>query len=289
MTQLFFVFFSAALGLLIIAGNPQHISSRIFVLMCVFSSIWSFTNFMTDKFPAAIWFKASYAVGILILCCGFFWVHALTHKKSSARQKVLLFSSTALLLVLAFTPSFIDKNYFSVIDTGTQLNTALLIYFIFYFLIGFEILKRLYCSYRQTNSGPDRSRLSIILFGAILTLTTTTLSSFIFPFSSIYTSGTLDSLGYSMFLVCVRHKLFNFKIISIHLVVFALWSGIFVRLITLTQNQNALLEIGIFIVSLIVGIILIRNALQNIDQREQIELLAKQVKQASTESLDHDS
>ncbi len=288
MIQLFFTFFSASLGLMILGNNSKRRSSNFFSGICILSSFWCFTNFMTDKSPEFFWFETSYAMGILILCCGFFWAHELVGVGVRLGTKIFVCSLTMLFSLLAFTPGFIDPEYFIPEPNRYNFNIFLFIYFVFYFLISFKILRILFKSFKYAKDSQIRSQLFIILWGLVITLLTTTISSFVFPFFSIFTSGTLDSVGYSIFLAFVtytiiRHKLFSLKVISMHLVVFILWLGIFIRVILSLPNENLLLELIIFIIALIVGVIVIRNTLQNIEQRHQIELLTKKLEKAYTE------
>lgn len=107
--------------------------------------------------------------------------------------------------------------------------------------------------------------------------------NFILPVLGVTSFIPLDSIGSIVFisaisLAILRHHLFNIKVIAVELITFTLWIVILIRTILSETRADMLIQGGLLVVSVVLGIVLIRSVLGEIRQREQIEKLAKEIK-----------
>lgn len=76
--------------------------------------------------------------------------------------------------------------------------------------------------------------------------------------------------------------------LATELITFALWIFILVRTILADNTQEMILESGLFIITVVFGIFLIKSVIREVNQREKIEKLAVDLKKANTRLLELD-
>jgi signal transduction histidine kinase len=77
-------------------------------------------------------------------------------------------------------------------------------------------------------------------------------------------------------------------VLATELITFALWIFILVRTILADNTQEMILESGLFIITVVFGIFLIKSVIREVNQREKIEKLAVDLKKANTRLLELD-
>jgi signal transduction histidine kinase len=99
---------------------------------------------------------------------------------------------------------------------------------------------------------------------------------FIFPF--------IVSASYAI----IRRKLLNVKILSTEILVFVLGIATFIEVIVSNTLTIVIFRSSVFILVLGVGILLIRSVINEVKQREQLQILTEQLKEANVklEALD---
>ncbi len=93
------------------------------------------------------------------------------------------------------------------------------------------------------------------------------------PISEIF---WIPVIGYSI----IKHRLFNTKVIAIELVTFALWIIILIRTFFAQNLHEVMIESVMLMITVVFSILLIRTVLHEMEQREQIERLAGDLKKA---------
>ena len=78
----------------------------------------------------------------------------------------------------------------------------------------------------------------------------------------------------------VRHQLFNIKVVVTEILSFFIWAAVFLQIITATTLNQRLFSVGLFLYVLIFGIFLIRSVKKEIEQREKIEAIEKELQRA---------
>ncbi len=256
--------------------------------MAFISAIWTFSNYMTSTTLSIAWLESSYAIGALVIASGLIWTIALTEGRVRISEVTILLPFSLLLFVCSFQAGFIsDKGGFS--GTGGSITDnpgwGLPIYTVYYFILTFLILWKLYKSQKESSGSDKYKQFRIIFVGALATLIITAITSFILPYFKFFPLGIIDNVGFLIFLGLIaysitKHHLFNIKVIAVELITFSLWTIMLIRTLIAPSFQNILIEGGLFTITVILGILLIRSTIHEIHQRENIETLAGNLQKA---------
>jgi signal transduction histidine kinase len=244
---------------------------------------------MTGIQSTPFWVQATYALGALLVGVGLIWVSIITDQVIY-KKKIWVISFFSLFFSLSsFIPGFIAAEYRDIYIGGVFVGIpgfGLKTYTIFYLLGASIILWKLYSASRRTDERKKKLQFMSIFEGALITLLITAFTSFILPSFSIFSFSGLDSIGFIIFLTFIayaitKQNLFNIKVIATEFLTFILWITIFVRLVLSKNSQEVLTELGLLIITIIIGILLIKSVIKEVSQREKIELLAADLQKAN--------
>ena len=286
--QFIVIFLNLVLGIFILSQDFKSSSNITFSLMSFVASIWSFANYMSDSSVSLIWMKSSYALGVIVIAIGYLWTISITKNQLKIKRHLLVIVTTLIISVGSFFPNFIyksiNRNAAGDIPFG-EFGWGLLLYTVFYFILGFLIIFKLYRARKESADVKNKKIFRNVYYGALITLLVTFVSSFMLPFFSIFPFGGIDNAGFLIFLLFIaysitRHHLFNIKVIAIELVTFGLWITILIRILTAGTLQEALIEGVLLVITVAFGIMLIRSTLHEIRQRERIEKLSNELQKA---------
>lgn len=282
------LFLNIFLGLYVLTNNPKPMSNRVFALMCFSASIWSLTNYLTYFSPLIIWFQISYSVGAFVIFLGLIWVLLITNYSLTKSKFLILLCITLFISFLSYKSNLISESYTQPIPlTGVNnvFNWSLLLYLVFYLTFAFVILFRLNKFRLGIIDLKEKSQYRYIMIGASIALTTTAISSFLFPYFSIFISGGVDNIGFLVFSCFVtysitKYNLFNIKITAIEFIVLLILTTLFIRTTLSASTQELLINVSLFTLIFILSVVLIQNTLREKQQRAQIEELALNLKDA---------
>jgi signal transduction histidine kinase len=143
---------------------------------------------------------------------------------------------------------------------------------------------------RKTLHSKDvqRNQLKLVAVGTFLTFTSILLFNLILPaiFSNVtfVPLASLFTLPFAFFTAysIIKYNLLNIKVIATQLLIFSLWMFIFIRTILSTNTQELIMNLTLLLITVLVGIFLIRSVLKEVKQREKIETLAKDLEKSNT-------
>jgi signal transduction histidine kinase len=272
------IFFNLLLSLLVLIHNYKSINNRIFSIIGILASIWTFTNYMTSISNDGLWLKSSYAFGSLVLSSGLIWILFTLNPKISRYSMTVIFSSGIFFFLCSFLDGFIISKsniiYKGAIFSGKP-GIGLSFYTLYFIIVSFLIFWKLYSHYKVTIDRDKKYQIKYILIGSLITLITSGLSSFILPHFSIFLFGGIDSLGFLLFLISLaysitKYRLFDIKLVAIEIGILSLWSIILIRLSLATSNREIYTESILFLITVILGILLILTSLREAKQREEL-------------------
>ncbi len=84
----------------------------------------------------------------------------------------------------------------------------------------------------------------------------------------------------------VRHQLFNLKVIATRALTVVLSIVLFSRLVVAQSFNEQVIAAFVFVVAVILGVLLARSVQREVEQREKLEALAKQLQEANTKLED---
>lgn len=284
-TLIFIILFDIFLGIYVYLQDRKSKNNQLFFFLALLASFWSLTNYMTSVSIPTYWLKTSYALGSLLIFTSLMWVSTLTKKRSSLLNIRLLAILSGCFAVCSYIPGFIVKSgnqLYSSLFLNANIGWGLPFFTLYYLTVSFLILSKLYFFQKDSLDRERRLQARYILVGAFSTLLVTIMSSFILPIFSIFPFGSIDSLGFLVFLILItfaitKHNLFNIKIISLQLVVFSLWCFLLLRTFMSENVHEFLMNLGIFVVIFILTLMLVRSILQNIKHRQEIKELIESV------------
>ena len=141
----------------------------------------------------------------------------------------------------------------------------------------------------KKSEGRARRQFRTILAGIVATFSLLLLFNFIFPVflanPRFLPLGAVFFIPYifATFYAITRHNLFNIKVISTEILVLALAIATLLEVLLSTDLPTLILRTSTFLLVLAFGIVLIRNIIREIKQRETLELLTEKLAAANEE------
>ncbi len=266
--------------------NGKTRDTWYFLLFSVFVLGWVISRLLFEVSTGNVLLISSY---ILYLSANFiplfllFYIEAFPQKvlPYSRRTLSLILVPPILSAILTLIPGAVIRSVQISIDGFKTITFgwAYWFYFIYifaYFLYGMIVMV---LKHRKAN-GVERWQLEMVFISIIVSsgvgmyanLLLPTFGNFEFfwvgPLFSVY---MVITIGYAI----VRYSLFQTKLIATEFLTFFLWALILLRTIFSASTQDRFINGSLFLVSVIIGLYLIRGVVREVQQREKIEQLAK--------------
>ena len=180
---------------------------------------------------------------------------------------------------LFFTTQIIGKTN----GLTYEINSGYLFYQFAIMLFFFAGYYNLYKELQENKDAIERMQIKYILAGSISSSVLAMVTDLILPFINIYSLTWLGPI-FTLVLVAsisisiVRYKLFNIKVIATEAFVFLLWAFLLIRAIVSTNRPDQITNFILLIITVFVGLLLIRSVMKEVAQREEIEELATRLK-----------
>jgi len=281
---------SLILGFFILFNNHKGLANRtLFCLTIAFSS-WVFLDsiFWASNRSDVIMFVWSLQILFepIVYISALYLINVLIKKEDiSFNKKVLI--SLIYLPVVIFVPTKYSLS-------GFDLNTCLSMEgpIALYYTYGIEILYTLwivYFSVREfikTKTNEVRQQIVLLTTGIILLLLSFSSGNIISSFTEDWRYAQIGLLTMPLFIgflvySIVKYKTFNIKLIGTQALVVALWVALGATLFVNTLEYVRIIISLTLILFLIIGIVLVRSVKREIEQREKIEKLAKDLEGAN--------
>lgn len=279
------------LATLIFINRKNSNGSIYFSLAAYCTTVWVLSMFFFRKVDnldtIIIPTKLLYVSGILISTFFLRFSYAFLSKNTYRLFFVPITIPTALLVILIIFSSLIvdSVTYVASGEKNVFFGTAYPIYgfvMLLYFLWSYFNFYKTY----KTENTENKYRLSLIVAGTGLSVFSGLVFDIIFPYFGnfdLYWLGPVLTIIFVSFTAyaILKHKLFNVKIIATELLTFSLWILISIRAFLSTTFEDQLINGGLLIATVILGIFLIRSVIKEVETREEIEMLAKDLSAAN--------
>ncbi len=291
---------TAVLGFIVYFENPKSPTRKFFLGFALSTTIWGVFNYLSYHVVPAI--SAFYLLRLTIFAVTwetyFFLEFALAFPKEDSTKSRLsraLFIITTVVACLTLT-SLIFKGIGSVSPEGIILTIVngpafpifgMLSVGFTVFGVGILLWKTL-----RSRGGLAGKPYYLISTGVFMMFVFIILSNFILP---VFFSNTLFLQYGALFVfpfialtsyAIVRERVFNVRIIGGELFITILLLLSIIQLIQSRDLSELVLRSGILISLLGVGILLIRSILREVKQREELEILNKQLEEAKVKLED---
>lgn len=288
---IFFVMLvNSTYGIIVYFKDRKNVVNLAFFILTITISLWCLTMFGYRGFlyhDSILWAsRFLYFTATMIPTAFIYFVIAFSKSeiKLTQHQKLLIPIPMLFLCVMSLIPNIFifdvipnqNKETFIIFNQWGHIFFGL--YVICYFSWAYVVVLNKY----HTATGIFRKQLGYIFIGTlsstIITLTTN-LALLYFGYFNLNWAGQVGIIVMITFIFysITHHKLFNIKLITAQFSTFLLCAFILIRIFLATNPREILLEVALLIITMFFGILLIRSALHEINQREKIEQLAIQL------------
>jgi len=277
-------------GVIVFLNNRKELENQSWLALNVSSAVWSFGYFAMisshDHGTALIYNWVLHAAAIMIPLFYFLLAISLTKTVHKFKKHLTIASFAGILfLILNQTKFFIadvkPKYIFNYAPDAGEIYFYFMLYF---FVLVIYSLFIEFQTWMKATSPIERTRLKYVIlftiagFGGGGSVFFLTFNINIAPYPVILFSIYPAISAYAVF----RHQLFDARIVVTELLTFALWIFILIRTLLSETLREQIVNGGLLFISIILGTLLIKSVLREVQLRERMENLASEL--ASTNS-----
>ena len=283
-------------GLVVYARNRKHPKNRSFFVLTIAASSWGAAmyilraNFNITDETIYLFAKILFVSASAIPTTFIYLTYTLpSYKKLPFLKKYVPLLSFILLTIFVFTPNYFIANV-TYDASGTPIIALTAIgriifgsYLIIFFGTVYTMLIR---RIRKRENKPYRAQLVYILIGTSIPAVVGLFTNFILPatghssYNWLGPSSVVASTGVILYGI-VKHGLFDVRVITTEILMAILWLIAFIRIASSDSVGVALFNILAFVLLIIIGIMLIRSVTREVETREKLEVLTKQLQKAN--------
>ena len=267
----------------VLLKRPKDIINIFYSLFMLFASLWAISilgfHYNLIFSEKTIWLKFTHSFGLLISLTLYFFVTRFYEDNRFKNIELFLIITTIFFLVLViFTDSIIQEA----LDVSYKIGNLYIGYsffIIFIFLLSyFVLLNNLFLIKESIN----KIQSILIFMGIVLSSIPALIVDLIFPYFEIFSYTWLGPIFTFIAIVCFalaifKYRLFNIPVITAEILVFLLWYFSLFRMVASFKKGEIQINLVSFLISLILGILLIRYVLIEVEQREKLEELNKEL------------
>ncbi len=277
----------------ILLKGKKDFQNWSFIVLASSIALWSFGywQWLSSATPdrADFWVKIFTVGSTLIPLTYFFWASVLLGEIKKYITHLIGLSLISILLIYdTFATSLIIKGLGpkSVFPFWPQPGALYLWYIlVLYFgAVGSSLLLQ-FRSYRNTKDQNLKNQVKYIFWGSVVGFGGGLTNFFLWYNISIPPYfNFLVGVGLILFYYAAsKHSLFNIKVIATEFLAYVLWIGILARFLLATTTQDRVIDGITLIFLLIIGQRLIRSVRVEVEQREQLEKLDKELEAANAQ------
>lgn len=271
--------------------KSQSASGKMLAYAGFSTAVWILASFVyknigaVDKELLLFLARIQYLAGAVLITTYMFFTHACSGK--DGRQKRVLFAAGGGLFVLfsaliIFTDTMIkDVEIFK--DYRVMVYGYLYPLYVFYMILlaaagYYYLIGRLLA----VTARMERAQLIYIFIGSTITLVVSFVVDIILPvfgIQSLLWFGPISAVFFVVFAsyAILRHHLFEVRVITTELLVFAILITVFIQIFLASGFQEVFLNTLLFLAVGFFSIFLLRSVYVEIEQREKIERLARRL------------
>ncbi|MCX6724458.1 MAG: ATP-binding protein [Candidatus Staskawiczbacteria bacterium] len=280
---------SLIFGCFVVLENFKAKTNKLWFLTTFSIALWSFSLGMEISSPnyssALIWNKILNVGAIFIPIFYYHFTILFLEDEKNIREKIILIIGYffALFFVLS---NFFTKFFVKGVPPGAGFNYWIEVgplYYLFFGLFASYLIWSgfLFIQRRKGASLIQKRQIDYILL-ALLFGAGGGITNFLPQLFNVYPFGNYFVVLYVIFIsyAALKHHLFNGKVIAAELLTFSIWVLLLIKALLSESLQDFLLNGGILLIVIVFGILLIRSAIREVRQREEIEKLAEEIKRA---------
>lgn len=283
-------FVAGLLGLIVIFKNKKDLINKLFYAVSLSVVVWSIGYWQwlssTDASSALFWTRI-FSIGSLFIPVFYFhWILAFVnlHVKRKNLLK-LIYLVAFIILLFSFSDLFVEKVEPKFIFPFWPVPGVLYTFYLFFIYFGLAIYALVILwNFQKTSSGDKKLAAKYVFWGSIIGFGGGATNFFLWYNIPIYPYGNILVSFYPFVfaIASLRYRLFNIKIIAAELLTFVIWVAVLVDLLTAKTVGERFLKGGILIFVIIFGLFLIKSVIKEVEQREKLEKLTKELEAANS-------
>jgi len=278
----------------IFLNRKKNDGARFFIVAAFFVATWVLSMFffraISDVEILIIPTKALYVVGIIIVHFLLLFSYEFLSGTREAVSRLMYIMLTAITLVLVlliiFTDSIIAGVEFA--QNGKVVSFGLLyipysIMMLTYLIITYSNFFNRAALFMRNNNKVGHRQLMYVIVGTGVSIFLGLIFDIILPYFGDFRGYWFGPVMNILFVAAttyaiLKHHLFNLKVIATEIFIFSLWVVMLSRALSSLTATDQAINIGVLLATILIGILLIRSVLKEVETREQIELLAQDLK-----------
>ncbi len=281
---------STILGFAIFFSNPKSKTNQYFLFFVITNVGWSIFNYLTYRVTNmavrltfirfVLYFAIFQTFSYLLLMDTF----PDEQKKISKITKYVLIPWTTFVAYLTLTPWVFSGIITNPDSLVSQPIVAKGVVFFGLTAISYVVWGCFKLAIKLKNAVPEEKRpYRLLLIGAVIMFSLIIFFNFIgssllknssfIPFSAFFTLPFIIFTSYAI----IKHHLMNIKVFSTEILTLLLALAILLETVTAKNITELLFGFGIFILVLSIGVLLIKSVKKEIEQREQLETLSREL------------
>ena len=279
------------LSFVVYKNDRKSATNRIFSLLNLVVSAWLVVMYLSLHEQAntqlnLLLIRLSIFLATPMSSLFFLFANTLPSKvlRISRAKLILLATATLLVMLISVSPFAFTGIEFVNGSPNPLPGPGMAPFGLFTISLSVAAVVALFRKFRTT-SGVEKRQLNFFILGVLLMLgliTVTVFGPVVFfkdnSFVSLVPIYTLIFTGLTT-LAIVRHGLFDIKIILTEAVTVILWIILFAKIFVSQSLPEAIVDILVFSVIVVFGILLIRSVIREIEQRKILEDLTERLKQ----------
>lgn len=285
----------AFLAFIIFSLGKNSYSTRIFSSILALAAMWNFAdsiNILTVYnsqiyiIIANIFIRLSYFLSVLIASVFVIFSYSYPKEKRIKGVNFLILATVTIILgymilgtnIIVGNPTVNTKFNFFIWDYG-QLWFIFDAYIISCWIFGISLI---YNKLKETEDIRLRKHLTYLIFILLSGIIPPLIFSTFLTRVGIFKYEWLSSISGLLWFIIIayaiaKHNLFNIRVFAVQLGVYSLWITVGIRLFIAESKHEVILGSIFMATTIIMGILLIRSTITSIKQKEQIEILTKEL------------
>ncbi|MEK7117941.1 MAG: histidine kinase dimerization/phospho-acceptor domain-containing protein, partial [Patescibacteria group bacterium] len=282
---------SLSFGVLIFYKNWKDTINRVFLLLMVSLSLWSFSYWYwlsSAQTPesALFWVRMLSIGSIWIPVFHFHWILLIVEKiKENKRSLIGIYFIAFLFSLFSFSDAFVNGVEQKAIFPYWP-NAGLLYSFYLGCVYVGLVTYSLYLLIKSFRNNPEkRGQLFYVISGSILGFGGGLFNFFLWynipvlPYGNFLVVFFSICYGYAM----QKYRLFNSKTIAAELLTFTIWVLLLIRVLQTKNYTDLAIDGGVLVFSVVAGVFLVKNVSKEVKQKEELQKLTKELEAANVE------
>lgn len=287
------------LAVLVYQNNPKSATNIVFSFLSVFTILWLIAAYIVHlpSLAHAATFLARLGIFFAAPVSALFFLlgHTFPSEIIQLRRRVFVAVMVATVGMMAlnispyaFTTAEIRNGSISP-TAGVGLVPFSVLSTVFSVLAVYFLIRKL-----RSATGEARYQLRLVVVGLVLMLCLVIFTvlvpiilfnfGFFVLFAPLYTLIFLGMTAYAI----VRYHLFNIRVIAAQALVVVIWTVLFARIFAAESASERIVDALILGAMVVFGVLLVRSVMKEVEQRERLEVLTKELEAANAKLTELD-